>query len=221
MRYGNKLTEGHHADATISADDRTAPVRSPPRRQLSGDDDRLACRHEPGRRGGQIDDHTLPSRSRHQNSRGGMDQREQGEKGRPLPSWCISRRSSRLRRSGVGNHLPSRTGDRPPAALPEESTTVIVRLGLPQPAWPHRMSRSRSASPGHRPRWQVCDGLLFYFEDGDASRPTRLDIRSLCAPLSQRDQDSLVHSRTEIQHGMGRQGDPKVPPRHSVVTNLS
>jgi len=94
------------------------------------------------------------------------------EKRRPLPSWCISRRSSRLRRSGVGNHSASRTGDRSPVALLEESTTVIVWLGIPQPARVRRTSRSQSATPRHCPRWHVCDGLLFYFEAHPATIPT-------------------------------------------------
>ncbi len=122
---------------------------------------------------------------RHQASQGGMDQRGRGGKRRPLPSSCISRRSSRLRRSGVGNHPGSRTGDRPPSASPEEATAVIVRLGDPQPTGSRHTPRPRSATQSHRPRWDVCDTLPFYFKA--TSKPCSGSMaRSSLAVINQR-----------------------------------
>jgi hypothetical protein len=106
---------------------------------------------------------------RHQASQVGVDQREREKKRRPSPSSCISRRSSRLRRSGVGNHPGTSTGDRPPTAYPEEATAVIIRLGDPQPTGARRTPRPQSATQSHRPRWNVCDTLLFYFEASELS----------------------------------------------------
>jgi len=66
----------------------------------------------------------------------------------------------------VRRRQPPSIQDARRAAWPflEGTTGLTVRLWFPQPAWTRLTSRTRSATPKHRPRWHVRDGLLFYFK---------------------------------------------------------
>ena len=111
MRYGNKLTEGHHADATISADDRTAPVRSPARHQFPGNDDRQRCRVEPGRRGASRRSHALVSNQVSGQSRRNGSKRTKGEE-KTITVFVHQPRSSRLRPASATTQQPGRATGR-------------------------------------------------------------------------------------------------------------
>jgi hypothetical protein len=141
---------------------RTAPVRSPQRHQLSGYDDRLECRDDPGHWGGQIDDHTHPSRIKYQP----VEAEWIGEKGGRREDHHRLRASADARpASGGPVSATTQHPGRETAAcgVLGWATAVTVRLGIPHPARARLTSRS-PLELAHRPRWHVCDGLLFYFK---------------------------------------------------------